>query len=231
MLIVRLLAIAVATLVVGCASPYPPAEPPVAVVPAPELRPGDEWVYVQINPFNGLVARTLTDTLKPARQGFAIERRSDQPGDPLETETIAGPWRELAENAGSTTRIFSVPLARIPFPIAPGQGWREEATVTDQHGVAFLWRTYGGAIGWEKVRTPAGEFVALRIERQMTLGDYDYQWSDTKVVETYWYVPAIKRWVRLEHRYERVELRVSPRSRRTMFDHIVWELKEFRPGR
>ena len=230
MVLVRLLAAAFAALVVGCASPYSPADPPVAVVPAPELRPGDAWVYEQINPFNGLVARTLTDTLKPAGDGFMIERRSDRPGEALETETIAAPWREVAETVGNARRSFSVPLARIALPIAPGQGWREEATVTDEHGVDFRWRTYGGAIGWEKVKTPAGEFVALRVERQMTLGDYDYQWSDTKVVETYWYVPAVKRWVRLEHRYERVELRTSPRSRRILFDRIIWELKEFRPG-
>ncbi len=214
----------------ACAAPYPPADPPMAVVPAPELKAGDTWVYQQINPYNGLLARTLTDTLSAAGSGFVVERSSDRPGDAMETETIAAPWREVAETSGGARRAFSVPLARILFPIAPGQAWREQATMTDGNGVDFLWRTYGVALGWEKVRTPAGQFAALRVERRMNLGDYDYDWSDTQVVETYWYAPAVKRWVRMEHGYERVELLVSPRARRILTDRIVWELKEFRPG-
>ena len=214
----------------GCAAPYPAAEPPVAVVSAPELKAGDTWVYLQINPYNGLVARTLTDTVRPAPGGYVVERRSDLPTDAPSFETIAGPWREVAEADGAKRRTFSAPLARIPFPIAPGQGWAEQATVTDQHGVQFLWRTSGRATGWERVKTAAGEFVALRIERQMNLGDFDYTWSDTRVFETYWYAPAVKRWVRFEHAYEQVELNVSPRIRRRLSDRIVWELKEFRPG-
>jgi len=229
MYFIRALVAGLAATLAGCAVPYPPADPPVAVVPAPDLRPGDTWVYAQVNPFNGLVARTLTDTLGTAGSGYVVERRSDRPGDALETETISAPWRELGETAGGASRSFSAPLARIPFPIAPGQMWREQAIVTDAQGIDFLWRTFGGALGWERVRTPAGEFVALRIERQMNLGDYDYTWGDTRVVETYWYAPAVKRWVRLEHRHERAELFVG-RVRRPNFDRIIWELKEFRPG-
>lgn len=216
-------------LVVACASPYTPAEPPMAVVPAPALQAGDTWVYVQINGYNRLPVRTLTDTLRAAPQGLVVERRSDQPNDPLETETISAPWRELGETVGNARRVFSAPLARVSLPIAPGQGWQDQATVTDERGVNFLWRTSGRALGWERVRTPAGEFVALRVERQMNLGDYDYTWSDTHVVETYWYAPEVKRWVRLEHPYERVELMVG-RVKRPNQDWIVWELKEFRPA-
>jgi hypothetical protein len=228
--LIQALSMGLAILIAGCASPYPPAEPPVAVVAAPSLQAGDTWVYAQINAYNGLVERTLTDTLKRAGAGFVVERRSDRPADPLHTETIAAPWRETGEAEGNMRRSFSAPLARIPFPIAPGQSWREQSSVTDAHGVTYLWRSWGGARGWERIRTPAGEFAALRVERVMNLGDYDYSWSDTEVIETYWYAPAVKRWVRLEHQYERVELGVSPRIRRKLTDRIVWELREFRPG-
>jgi hypothetical protein len=102
--------------------------------------------------------------------------------------------------------------------------------MTDGYGKHFVWQTWGHAQGWERIRTAAGEFVALRVERQMNLGDYDYTFSDTRVVETYWYAPEVKRWVRLEHRYERVELNVKPHIRRSISDWIVWELREFRPG-
>ena len=219
-----------AVLLGACAAPYPKADAPIAVVPPPQLQNGDTWVYVQINGYNRLPERILTDTLKSTPQGFVIERKSDRPGDPLQTETISVPWRELAETSGGAMRSFSAPLARIVFPIAPGQSWSERATMTDGYGKNFVWQTWGHALGWERIRTAAGEFVALRVERQMNLGDYDYTFSDTRVVETYWYAPEVKRWVRLEHRYDRVELLVRPHIRRNLSDWIVWELQEFRPG-
>ena len=221
---------ALALLLAACADPYPKVAAPVAVVPAPQLQNGDTWVYVQINGYNRLPERTLTDTLRRTPEGFVVERKSDRPGEPLQTETISAPWRELGETTGGATRTFSAPLSRIALPIAPGQSWHERSTITDAYGVNFLWQTWGHALGWERVKTPAGEFVALRVERQMNLGDYDYSWSDTRVVETYWYAPEVKRWVRLEHKYERIELLVKPHHRRDLKDWIVWELKEFRPG-
>src|SRR5258706_9599803 len=179
-----LTAFTAAALLGGCASPYQGAEAPVAVVQAPQLQSGDTWVYVQINGYNRLPERTLTDTLLTTKDGFVVERRSDRAGDLFQTETIAAPWREIGETTGPSRRSFSAPLARIQFPIAPGQGWREQAMVTNEYGANNLWQTHGGALGWERVKTPAGEFVALRVERQMNLGDYDYTWSDTRVVET-----------------------------------------------
>lgn len=223
-------ALALIALSACASSPYSPVEAPVAVVPPPTLRPGDTWVYAQVNAYNGLVERNLTDTLVAAGQGFVVERRSDRPGEPVQTETIAAPWREVAETNGSARRVFNAPLSRIPFPLAPGQAWNEQATMTDAYNVNYLWRTSGRAVGWERVRTPAGEFVALRIERRMNLGDYDYSWSDTEVHETYWYAPEVKRWVRFEHQYRRVELGVAPHHRRTQEDRIVWELRSFKPG-
>jgi hypothetical protein len=226
----RLCLMAAATvLLASCASPYPAAEPPIAVVPPPQLQAGDTWVYVQVNGYNRLPVRTLTDTLRVAAGGLVVERRSDRPVDSLETETLAGPWRQLGETAGGVRRAFNAPLARIPFPIAPGHAWREQVVVSDQYGANYLWSTYGRALGWERVTTPAGEFVALRVERQMNLGDYDGLFSDTEVTETYWYAPQVKRWIRLEHRYDRHELMVR-QAKRIFSDWIVWELTEYRPA-
>src|SRR4051812_20424979 len=163
-LLTCLLTLATCLLAACATSPYPPAEAPVAVVPPPALRSGDTWVYAQVNGYNGLVERTVTDRLVASGPGFIIERRSDRLGEPVQTETIAAPWREVAETTAEQRRVFSSPLARFPFPIAAARGWQEQATVPDAYGVNFLWRPSGRAVGWERVRTPAGEFVALRIE-------------------------------------------------------------------
>ncbi|MGH8705514.1 MAG: hypothetical protein ACREUO_08880, partial [Burkholderiales bacterium] len=80
-----LLLSAAAALLAACASPYPPAEPPVATVPVPQLSGGETWVYDEINPYNRLRTRTVTDTLHATHAGFALVRTSDREGDPGQT--------------------------------------------------------------------------------------------------------------------------------------------------
>ena len=210
--------------VAGCAS-YPPAPAPVASVPAPQLNGSERWVYEQINPYNNLRVRTLTDTVEAGPTGFTIVRRSDRPGDPIETQTVPQPWSVSAERTGATHYSFSPALTVIPFPIAPGSHWRETLTATDAHGEARRQQTWGRALGWERVSTPAGEFVALRIERDRNLGDRDNNWFETYVHETLWYVPALKRWVRREWRSRRQEMGINPRVEH---DAIVWQLIAYR---
>lgn len=212
-------------MVAGCAS-YPPAPAPMASVPTPRLNGGETWVYEQINPYNGLHVRSLTDTIEAGPAGDTIMRRSDRPGDPVVTQIVPQPWSVSAERAGATGQRYSPALTVIPFPIAPGSHWLETLTSTDQHGESRRQQTWGRAFGWERVATPAGEFVALRIERDRNLGDRDNNWLDTYVHETLWYAPAVKRWVRVEWRSRRQEIGVNPRVEH---DAIVWQLTSYRP--
>lgn len=213
-----------AALVAGCAS-YPPVPAPVATVSAPRLGGGERWVYEQINPYNGLLVRTLTDTLEASGSGFSLVRRSDLPGDLPEVLSVPKPWEVASEREGTTQRSYAPALTVIPFPIAPGSSWLETLTATDAHGESRRQQTWGRALGWERVTTPAGEFVALRIERYRNLGDRDHNWFDTYVRETLWYAPAVKRWVRLDWRSTRQEIGMQPRIEH---DAVVWQLKSFR---
>ena len=211
-------------LVAGCAS-YPRAPAPMASVPAPRLNSGERWVYEQINPYNNLRVRTLTDTIEAGPGGYTIVRRSDRPGDPVETQTVPRPWSVSAEQAGATGQRYSPALTVIPFPIAPGSHWLETLTATDEHGESRRQQTWGRALGWEHVTTPAGEFTALRIERNMDLGDSDHNWFSTEVRETLWYAPSVKRWVRRDWRMRRQEIGFQPRIEH---DAIVWQLISYR---
>ncbi len=207
-------------LVAACAS-YPPAPAPMISVPAPRLNAGERWVYEQINPYNDLRVRTLTDTVEAGAAGYTIVRRSDRPGDPVETQTVPQPWSVSAERDGAAEQRYFPALTVIPFPIAPGSHWLETLTATDEHGEARRQQTWGHALGWERVSTPAGEFVALRIERNRNLGDRDNTWFDTDLRETLWYAPAVKRWVRIDWRSRRQEMGVNPRVEH---DAIIWQL-------
>jgi len=219
-----LLAPALLVLAVGCAS-YPPAPAPVASVSAPRLDGTERWVYEQINPYNNLRVRTLTDSVEAAAGGgYTVVRRSDRPGDPTEAQSGPRPWSIAMERTGATQYSYSPALTVIPFPIAPGTHWLETLTATDWQGQTRRQQTWGRALGWERVSTPAGEFVALRIERNRNLGDNDVFWHDTYSHETIWYVPAVKRWVRLEWRNRRQGMGVNPIIEH---DAIVWQLTRF----
>ncbi|HUJ88482.1 MAG TPA: hypothetical protein VLX30_16655 [Burkholderiales bacterium] len=219
-----LVTLASLALVAGCAS-YPPAPAPMASVPAPRLYAGERWVYEQINPYNDLRVRTLTDTVETGSAGYTIVRRSDRPGDAPEVETLAAPWRVAEESTGSSWHSYSPPLTEIPFPIAPGTSWKETLVMTNTRGSNRWQQCWGRALRWERVSTPAGEFVALRIEFDRNLGDRTGDWDYTYTYETLWYAPAVKRWVRREWRKRRQELKVNPLVE---VDAIVWQLTAYR---
>ena len=216
------LAAAFAFLLCACAS-YAPA--PMPSVPVPRLDGSERWVYEQINPYNGLRVRTLTDTLEASGDGFLVVRRSDRPRDPVQTRYVVSPWRIGWESEGVTRYHYSPPLTIIPFPIAPGSSWFERVDATDARGESRQQQTWGRALGWERIETPAGEFVALRIERNRNLFDRDNTWDDTYIRETLWYAPAVKRWVRLEWHKRRQELGLEPRGES---DDVVWQLESVR---
>ncbi len=221
----RLLAPALLVLVAGCAS-YPTAPAPVASVSAPRLDGTERWVYEQINPYNNLRVRTLTDTVEAAAGGrYTLVRHSDRPGDPPELQSGPRPWSIAAERTGATQYGYSPALTVIPFPIAPGTHWLETLTATDWQGQTRRQQTWGRALGWERVSTPAGDFVALRIERNRNLGDRTNIWFETYTRETLWYAPAVKRWVRVEWRSRRQEMGRNPQVEH---DAIVWQLTSYR---
>jgi len=221
----RLAALALAAVLAGCATPFPPAPAPVASVAAPRLEGNERWVYEQINPYNGLHVRTLTDTVEAGPHGYSVVRRSNRPGDPIEVQQLSQPWNVAAQSTGAARRRYSPPLTVIPFPIAPGSHWSETLTSVDKDGEIRRQQTWGRALDWERVTTPAGEFVALRIERDSNLGDNDVFWHDTYTHETLWYAPAVKRWVRRDWRSRRQEIGMDPRID---IDAVIWQLVGYR---
>jgi hypothetical protein len=53
-------------------------------------------------------------------------------------------------------------------------------------------------LGSEQVSVPAGSFDTIKIQRRVYAGDFDGPRSETHIVETEWYAPALGRAVRLE---------------------------------
>lgn len=214
------LLLSVALLVSACAE-FPSAPAPVAIVQAPTLAAGDRWVYRQINPYNNTLVQVLTDTLEPTGRGFTLTLRSDR--GPSEREVVPAPW-QLAAESGPLPRRFTNPLVQIRFPLRPGSVWHQQVRVVDAYGNRYDWITVGHALGWKRVTTPAGTFSALKVVLQMNLGDGNGMWGNTHVYEVLWYAPRVKRWVRRELRYWRVERTNIPRVEK---DWKVWELASY----
>ena len=216
----RILLACAALLLAGCAS-QSAVQAPMESVPAPMLRSGESWVYAETTPYNPPRLRTVRFTLEARPQGFELVGRSDRPTDPVTTETIARPWEVAADSDGAARRTFDPPLATLRCPLAASTSWKQAVRVTDERGRTLRWSALTRAIRWERVATPAGEFVALRVEREMNLGDVEPGWNSTQLSDVVWYVPEVGRWVRWEHRSERRERSREPRVER---DWRLWEL-------
>jgi hypothetical protein len=209
-----------ALLLAGCAS-NSAVQAPMESVPAPALTAGEHWVYVQVNPYNRTRLRTVRYTLESRAQGFELVGRSDRATDPVITETVTRPWEVAAESEGAQRRTFDPPLATLRFPLAPGTSWKQVVRATDERGRVLRWVALTRAIRWERVAVPAGEFVALRVEREINTGDLEAGWNSTQLSDVYWYVPDVQRWVRWEHRSERRERALNPRIEK---EWTRWEL-------
>jgi len=138
---------------------------PSGPVAAPEIKPGDVWVFDRTiekdtNGFNDQrlvfkVERVGTDTMVV---GVKPE------GSPLEFQdhVMGVDWsqRRIVEGAQTMT---GRPLA---FPMAVGKTWSNDYTDPTRHGLqtsADHHETFK-VTGWEDVTTPAGTFHALKIE-------------------------------------------------------------------
>jgi len=218
-----MIGVAAAALLAG-GSTSSAAEAPAASVAAPALKGGESWVYEQINQYNRTEVRTITFTLTARAGGFELVGRSNRGEDPVRSESVTAPWQISAQSTGTARRSFDPGLTEIPFPLAPGQRWKEKLRVTDERGGTQRWSVSGRAVRWERVKTPAGEFEALRVERQMNLGDGDAVWGSTSVHDIFWYVPEVKRWVRRELRHERRENAMQGRVEK---DWTVWQLASY----
>jgi hypothetical protein len=161
-------------------------------------RPGTEHAYRITNGYNG----------EPRASGV---RRFDAGGSRFEGLTYeeagtGGFGRPIAmlvaqqfdaagdlvawERADGSRTTFDPPLRLLPFPLVPGQTIRQNvlARVDGEprpRRVIMVARVGG----WETVTVPAGRYRALRITRDLWLGDFEFHRTETRRIEIDWYSP------------------------------------------
>lgn len=173
-------------------------EPGPAVDAGVPVRPGTELTYRTRNGYNNEVrapAQRRFDAKGSRLEGMAYEEAgSGGFGRPVamlvaQQFDVRGDlvtW----ERADGTRTTFEPPLRILPFPLAPGQSVRQDAIARVEgdprpHRVVMVARVGG----WETVDVPAGRFRALRITRDLWLGDFEFHRTETRRMEIDWYAP------------------------------------------
>ena len=219
------LALGSASLLSGCVTPQ--FLPAPAVVKPPELKVGQTWVYAEINRYNNLQIATVTHQVKSISPVIRVARTDDK-GITRAEEIYDSQWAVRQEPNYEQTQVFEKPLPMLPSRLEAGVA--EDLSTAyriEQNNNLYIWQSRLRAIGWERVKVPAGEYTALRVERTFYFAHFDSFRYDNMRVDTLWFVPEINHWVRREWTgsYR------SPGSRRIPLreDWVRWDLIQIMP--
>ena len=175
-----------AVLVAGCAGPDTTKQTEEQqAIPRPEWRVGDRWAFNRTS-LAGVSTVVTRQVVAATTEGYTVRVLG------VASEATRQFTRDfhLAQETfgGGVTARYEPPAAFFTWPLKPATTWSQEFQYTDGRNdgrYANIWKV-GEKI--EPIDTVAGRFYTLRVERS----------SGTQRLETYWYSPRIRYWVRLE---------------------------------
>ena len=188
-------------LVSGCAtqlSPTPPAGMPAQVMAA-GFQAGSHWRYAVRDGYTHLPRGTVEYRVSAVKGDTVTVEVLTDGRESTEVYTGDGNWlRRPATNMQEFT--YSPAYPAFAFPLAPGKRWVSRVTATDPaDGRRFPARIEGAVLGWERIRVPAGEFDALRVQRHVFLDYFQQNVRGQSVIEeSEWFAPALNHVVRRE---------------------------------
>jgi hypothetical protein len=200
-IVIRVMALVL--LLAGCAAPLsqvPPSGMPAAV-PAPDIRVGDVWTYHVRDGFTGTARGEQRHEVVEVSGDYVRVAGILERGDGTQLYDRAWNWlRRPATNL--QTFEYAPAYQAFAFPLAAGKRWHQRLVATDPaDGRRFPVWIDGAVVGWERVKVPAGEFDALKVERTVYFEYWEYAVRGrSRIRETEWYAPAAKQAVRKEAR-------------------------------
>ncbi len=173
-------------------------EPGPVVDAGAQMRPGTELTYRTRNGYNDeprAPALRRFDATGSRLEGMAYEEAGNggfgRPVAALVAQQFDVRGDLVAwQRADGTRTTFDPPLRILPFPLVPGQSVRQDVIARVEgdprpHRVIMVARVGG----WETMDVPAGRFRALRITRDLWLGDFEFHRTETRRLEIDWYAP------------------------------------------
>lgn len=234
--IVSMTALALTTLVAACAMPNQRGDTsgPVATAPTPSV--GARWTYRGREGFRSpLVWEEIHEVTSVNAKGVTVRVTLKGPGVDYERQELwVGPGLvQTGALMDIETRRFATPLVRYQFPLAPGETWNQWVdNFNERLNRPGQINRYVRVGGWEKVRTPAGEFDAIRLRVLMRLDDEEFWRYPTTCNYVLWYAPAVGATVREEKDAEYLERGDQMDGMGAIrAQHTLLELVSYTPGR
>jgi hypothetical protein len=174
-----------------------------AAVAAPSV--GDAYVYRVTNAYNHETRGHVTHRVETVDADLVTI--SVSPDHPSLGERYTyifskdGNWLQnsLINHDSPVVYNFLPAFPAYVVPLDSGKSWslRVNATnSTSRRGNSV--RVDGNVLGTEHITTPAGAFDTIKVKRTVYAGDWGTFTSETTIVETDWYAPALGRPVRTE---------------------------------
>lgn len=184
----------ISALLLGCA--LLPGARAEDVAHRPEIKIGDRWTYRHLDSGNKEDFRLTMSVVNVNDR--AIQTISKIRGRDKDLDEIWTPDWEPATTAGGS--ICDPKCVLLKFPLEPGSMYWGEYELRRPSLSALHTRekAAGQAGAWEDITVPKGKFRALRIDIR---GEYTrVDAPDHGIFRmTLWYVPAVKRWVKMTH--------------------------------
>lgn len=193
-----LIASVLGLLVSGCAVPpaYTPQDAPASVA-APQVKVSDYWEYAVRDGYTDIPRGLYRyEVVRSDASGVTVQVTHE--GRAVDTLLYAPGWNGREMPLPNTQRLRYEPsFAAYAYPLEPGKTWRNVVRATDvATGRVYNTHVYGKVVGWERITVPAGQFDALRIQREVFAGNSDSRRTQEEIRETDWYVPSVRRTVR-----------------------------------
>jgi hypothetical protein len=174
--------------------PTASAQPPKAVVPMEEPRPGDHWTYEVRDEITGKISETRTnivtdvtpkeinlrvDTLGKTDKGLIVTDR-------FWNLTLSGTWK-YSPNDGMG----------IQLPLTVGKTWVLQTNAVNSAN-GSIWKRSGKSkvVGQETITTKAGTFETFKIEITYSGRNVNNPTLKNDVTMVSWYAPTIDHWVK-----------------------------------
>lgn len=215
----------------GCAT-APVFEPPPANPAVRPLRVGQTLGFSVTNLYNGLVIGNARYEVLASAPGGAATLAVQLPAsntyridDSARTgRLVLASLTHVAEELFHDSLYRFTPASRwLPGGLALGSSPPESGEYRrDDEFFPLRWQTRVTGLGWERIRVPAGEYLTLRVQRQIWF-DHPERWrvNNTRT-ETLWFAPALGFWARREWTGE--YLRQGIRREREIEDWVRYEL-------
>ena len=166
-----------------------------APVPRPEVKVGDRWTYRGTNILGP--GDDEHETVVHRADGKVLQIVSTRKSDGKEIDSIwTADWNAMTSYTGFIYRPSSG-ISRFPMRVGDKHTTKFEVlrpranTITQYATMTVL------VAEWEMVEVPAGKFRALKVEASGTWQQADGAGAFLQQI-TFWYVPEVRRWVKLE---------------------------------